>query len=216
MDITYLGHASFRLRGKAATLVTDPFDPGMLGFKFPKVSAEIVTISHNHDDHNKSELVEGVRKVVSGPGEYEISGVSIIGISTYHDEKEGELRGKNTIYVIEMDDLRLVHLGDLGHKLSEDTLEEVGTVDILMVPVGGVYTIDYSTAAEVTRKIEPSIVIPMHYREKAMNREAFGKLSSVEDFLNELALPVEKLDKLSIRKPEIGEESKVVVLERRS
>jgi L-ascorbate metabolism protein UlaG (beta-lactamase superfamily) len=216
MDIIFLGHASFRLRGKTASLVTDPFDPEMVGLKFPKVTADIVTISHDHNDHNKYELVRDVGKVVDGPGEYEISGVSIIGISTFHDDKKGDLRGKNTIYVIEIDDLRVVHLGDLGHKLKEDTLESIGTIDILMIPVGGVYTIGSHEAVELTRAIDPSITIPMHYLSEGMNEESFGKLSKVDSFLSEVGLSIERTQKLSVKKADLVEDQKkVVVLERK-
>lgn len=212
MDITHLGHSSFRLRGKTATLVTDPFDSKQVGLKFPKVTADIVTVSHDHGDHNNVDAVGDVKRVVSGPGEYEISGVSIIGIASYHDDKKGEERGKNTVYVIEMDELRIAHMGDLGHKLSEKTLEEIGDLDILMIPVGGFYTIDAKQAVETVRSIEPSITIPMHYKMKGM-AASFDKISSVDGFLSEAGLPVEKAKKLSVRKSDVGEEMKVVVLE---
>ncbi len=212
MDITFLGPASFRLKGKTASLVTDPFDPQMVGLKFPKVSADIVTVSHEHKDHNQVELVRDVKKAVSGPGEYEINEVSIIGLSSYHDDKKGKLRGKNTIYVIEMDGLRIVHLGDLGHKLSEKVLEQIGDVDILMIPVGGEYTLGPAEAAEVVRSIEPKIVIPMHYQRPSLNPETFGKLAPVDSFLTQMGLPTERTNKLSIKAETIGEEQKVVIL----
>lgn len=215
MDITYLGHSSFRLRGKAASVVTDPFDPGKVGIKFPKVSADIVTVSHDHFDHNNVGAINDVKRVVDGPGEYEISDVSIIGVPTFHDDKKGNERGKNTVYILEIDQLRIVHLGDLGHKLSEDMLEEIGNVDILMLPVGGVYTIGPSEAAEVARSIEASITIPMHYLQKGMNKESFGKLSGVEDFLKDISMTVEKTDKLKIKKSDLGEDQKVVVIEKK-
>jgi L-ascorbate metabolism protein UlaG (beta-lactamase superfamily) len=213
MDITFLGHSSFRLKGKTASLVTDPFDPRVVGFPFPKVSADIVTISHNHDDHNKAELVKDVKKVVSGPGEYEINEVSIIGISSYHDDKKGAKRGKNTIYVIEMDGLRIVHLGDLGHKLSEKFIEKVGSVDVLIIPVGGEYTIDATQAAELVRTIEPKIIIPMHFKVPKLNAQTFAKISSVEPFLTQIGIPVEKTNKLNVSSIAIEEEQKVVLLE---
>jgi len=184
--------------------------------KFPKISADLVTVSHAHDDHSFVQAVSGVKKIIDGPGEYEIAGVSIIGSRTYHDSKKGVERGKNTIYVIEMDDLRLVHLGDLGHRLSEDMLEELGEVDVLMIPVGGVYTIGPGEAGEIVRDIEPAITIPMHYKTPGLNPDTFGELSSVDEFLKETGLPVERIEKLSIKKSELGEEMKVVVLEKKS
>lgn len=215
MDITFLGHASFRLKGKTAALVTDPFSPEMVGLKFPKVSAEIVTISHGHEDHNQVDLVKGVKRVINGPGEYEIQGVSIMGFASFHDDKKGQLRGKNTIYVIEIDGLRLAHLGDLGHKLNEKTVEEMGGIDVLMVPVGGVYTINASEAAEVVRAIEPNITIPMHYQMDGLKREAFEKLTGLKPFLADVGLTVDKTNKLSVKRSTIEEEQKVVVLEKR-
>src|SRR3989344_2827745 len=215
MDISYIGHSFFKLKTKTAVVAIDPFDPASVGIKYPPQEADIVAVSHAHSDHNFLDKISGMKKVISGPGEYEIMGVSIIGISTFHDDKKGAERGRNTIYIIEMDELRVVHLGDLGHKLSEDTIEELGVVDVLMVPVGGVYTIGPTDAGEIVRDIEPAIVIPMHYSVPGLNAEAFGELAKVDDFLSEVALTVERADKLSLKKAEIGEDKKVVVLERK-
>lgn len=215
MDITFLGHASFRLKGKTAVLVTDPFAPEKVGLKYPKVNADIVTISHDHEDHNQASLVKEVKKVVAGPGEYEIQGVSIIGFASFHDNKKGQLRGKNTIYVIEMDGLRLAHLGDLGHKLNEKTVEEMGDVDVLMIPIGGVYTINASEATEVVRAIEPNITIPMHYQVKGLKKATFEKLTGLKPFLADVGLTVDKTNKLSVKPSTIEEEQKVVVLEKK-
>lgn len=216
MDITYLGHSSFKLKGKSATLVTDPFDPKMVGIKFPKVKADIVTVSHDHEDHNRHDLIKDVKRVVNGPGEYEISEVSIIGVSTYHDDKKGKLRGKNTIYIIEMDKMRVVHLGDLGHKLKEKMVERLGNVDVLMVPTGGEYTIDSSQAIEVVQSIEPSYVIPMHYKVSGLDKKTFGKLEGPDAFLNEIGLASQEQEKLSVKRSDLGEDQKVVVLKRKS
>ena len=147
MEITYLGHASFRIKGKTTTVVTDPYKPDHVGLKFPKhISADIVSVSHDHPDHNAIHQIEGAAYVVNGPGEYEIKGVGVIGLSTFHDEEKGAKRGKNTIYRIEMDGLSIVHLGDLGHTLSAEEVDSLDGVDILMIPVGGVYTIDAAKA----------------------------------------------------------------------
>lgn len=213
MEITYLGHSSFRLKGKSAVVLTDPFDPLMVGLKFPKTTADIVTVSHGHDDHNKTALVSGVKMIINEPGEYEVMGVSVIGIHTNHDDKNGEERGGNTIYLYEIDGLRLCHLGDLGHKLDDGVVEELGTLDILMIPVGGIYTIDPKTASEIVRSIEPSITIPMHFKRSGMNMETFGELSEVGDFLKEVSMVVEESDKLTIKKNDLLEgESRVVVM----
>lgn len=215
MDITFLGHSSFKIRGRLATLVTDPYDPKMVGLKYSRISAEIVTISHDHADHNQEDIVSGVKKVVDGPGEYEISGVSIIGIPTFHDDAKGKLRGKNTVYIIEIDGVKVVHLGDLGHELSEKELEEIGEVDVLMIPVGGEYTVGPSQAASIVRDIEPVIVLPMHYKMAGLNPKVFSNLSGVDSFLSEVGLTVEKADKLTLKKESLGEDHKVVVLEKK-
>src|SRR3990167_7176599 len=186
MEIIYLGHSSFKLRGKSTTLVTDPYGAG-IGIKFPKhTSADIVTISHDHDDHNNAEVVEGSPFVVRGPGEYEVKGVGIVGISVYHDDANGEKRGKNTIYRIEIDGLSIIHLGDLGHTLSNDQVDATNGVDVLLIPVGGLFTIDAKAAAEIVSAIEPSIVIPMHYNRSGLDQKTFGSLTTVTTFLKEM------------------------------
>lgn len=216
MDITYLGHASFKLKGRNATVITDPYDAKFLGLKFPKNSADIVTVSHTHGDHNSIEQIADIKKVISGPGEYEVMGVSIIGYQTFHDDKKGLERGKNTIYVYEMDSLRIAHLGDLGHTLSEGLVEEIGTIDILMIPVGGFFTVDAEKASEIFRAIEPSIAIPMHFKVPGMSEEISAKLSTEEDFVKQSGLSPEKMDKLSVKKVDIPDEGqKLIILERK-
>src|SRR5213592_2109145 len=163
MEIIWLGHSCFQLRGKNVTLITDPFSP-QPGYSLGKVSAPIVTISHNHSGHNYAQGVGGNPRVVRGPGEYEMSDVLITGVASYHDHKHGREFGRNTIYVIHMDDLVICHLGDLGHILQEEQLEEVADADVLLIPIGGQHTVNAAQAAEVISQVEPHIVIPMHYR----------------------------------------------------
>lgn len=214
MDIIHLGHSSFKIKGKKATIITDPFNPQMVGIKFPKNDANIVTISHNHEDHNFLDGIAGEAIVVQGPGEYEIKGVKIIGIPSFHDDKNGQERGKNTIYHIEADDITIAHLGDLGHKLSDSAAELLNGVDILMIPVGGIYTINPAVAVQMITLLEPSIIIPMHYLTKALNSENFGKLEEVTSFLKEIGKDgTVPIPKLSISKDKIGAEPTVVVLE---
>lgn len=215
MDISWLGHSSFRIKGKTATVITDPFESGKVGFKFPKVEADIVIVSHDHWDHNQSSLVQGNPRVVSGPGEYEIKGVSVFGVPTYHDAKQGAERGKNTVYVITIDNVRVCHLGDLGHILSETQVGEVGEVDVLLVPVGGVYTIDAKEAAEIVSSLEPKVVIPMHYKTGELNQETFGKLFGVDEFIKELGMEAIKDSKFSLTADKLPEEMQLVVLERK-
>ena len=211
MDIVYLGHSSFKLKGKTASIITDPFDSKFVGLKYPSTDADIVTISHNHNDHNQSQLVKGVKMVINGPGEYEISGVSIIGMPSFHDAKKGEQRGENTIYIFEIDGLRIAHLGDLGIELSDEQISQLGNIDVLMIPVGGEYTIGPKEAVKVVSGVDPYFVIPMHYKVNGLGPE-FSKLEPVETFLSECGLTVERIDKFSLKKEDILEESSTKVI----
>ena len=215
MDITFLGHSSFRIRGKAATVVTDPYDSAMVGLKFPKhIEADIVTVSHAHPDHNAVSAVEGSPFVVHGAGEYEIKGVGIVGMPVFHDNEKGAARGGNIIYRMEIDGVSIVHLGDLGHPLSSAQVDELDGVNVLLVPVGGIFTIDASVAVQMVNDIEPSIVIPMHYGRPDMDQKAFGELTSVSTFLKEIGkADVVPQPKLSITKDKLPPEMQVVVLE---
>jgi L-ascorbate metabolism protein UlaG (beta-lactamase superfamily) len=214
MDITSLGHASFKIRGKQATVVTDPYTSDMVGLKFPRlVTADIVTVSHDHEDHNAVDDVGETPFIVHAPGEYEVKGVSILGVATFHDEEKGAKRGRNTMYRIEVDGVSIVHAGDLGHTLSPEEVEKLNGVDILLIPVGGVYTIDAVQATKIVRDIEPAIVIPMHYLRDGMNKKEFGELSPVSAFLTHIGKEdVTPQDKLTISKDKLPEEMQVVVL----
>ncbi|MCA9301948.1 MBL fold metallo-hydrolase, partial [candidate division WWE3 bacterium] len=187
MEITYIGHSCFKIKGKNISLVIDPYDPTMLGYKLPTLSADAVLLTHDHPDHANVQGVKDYRLVISAPGEYEISDVFVYGLQTFHDESEGSKRGNNTIYSIEIDDFSLMHLGDLGHILSAETLEKIGTVDVLMIPVGGVYTIDSAAAVKVISSIEPGIIIPMHYQTADL-KMAGDKLDSLDKFLDEMGI----------------------------
>ena len=209
MEITWLGHSCFRIKGRQATVVTDPYAP-TLGYSLGKPKADIVTISHQHEGHSYAQGVDDTRKVVSGPGEYEIGGVLIIGIATFHDNVGGATRGKNTVYVMEVDEISVCHLGDLGHVLTTDQVEELGEVDLLLLPVGGVSTINAATAAEVVRQLEPKVVIPMHYKTQALSWE----LEPVERFLKEIgAKEVESRPKLSFTRASLPDNTQVFLLD---
>ena len=215
MDITYLGHSSFRIRGKNASVVIDPYDSAMVGLKFPKhIATDILLVTHDHPDHNAVSQIDGEPFVVRGPGEYEIKGVEIIGIPVYHDAQKGQERGTNTMYRIEIDGVSIVHAGDLGHTLSTGEVDGLDGVNILMIPVGGVYTISAAQAAQVIKEIEPSVVIPMHYGKPELVKQTFGQLATLADFLKEMGkegTPAQS--KLTITKDKIPEEMQVVVLE---
>ncbi len=212
MDITFLGHASFRLKGKNAIAVIDPFDSSSVGLKFPRaVEADVVTISHDHKDHNAVDAVDGSPYIISGPGEYEVKGISVIGIGMYHDSVEGKQHGKNTMYRYVIDGVHVAHLGDLGHQLSITDLDMLSGTDILMVSVSGKYLTNKETI-ELIGKIEPKIVIPMHYKQEG-HSEKFKDLPSVDTFLTEFGKEPQRLSKLAVTKDKFPPELQVVILE---
>lgn len=214
MEITYIGHSSFKLKGKSAVVATDPYDEKMVGLKFPKIEADIVTVSHQHEDHNNIQVIEGTPVVITGPGEYEIKGVKIVGVATFHDDMKGDKRGKNTVYHIKIDGISIVHCGDLGHKLDDKKLEMLDGVDILMVPVGGFYTLSASEASELASQLDPKIIIPMHYNHTKLNQNTFGQLSAVDVFLKEMGKEgIQPVEKLVVTKEKLPAELTVVVLE---
>jgi L-ascorbate metabolism protein UlaG (beta-lactamase superfamily) len=209
MDITWLGHSCFKLKGSHVTVITDPYSPE-IGYSLGKNTARIVTVSHQHPGHSYAQGIGGEPKVVERPGEYEIGGVLIIGIATFHDREKGEKRGKNTVYLLEIDEITICHLGDLGHVLNGEQVEEIDDVDVLLLPVGGLSTINAATAAEVVRLIEPKVVIPMHYQTPALKKM---ELDPVGKFLKEIgAKQVEPLPKLTVSKSSLPLTTQVVLL----
>jgi len=211
MEITWLGHSCFRIRGKEATVITDPYDKS-LGYSLGKPTANIVTLSHHHPDHDHVASVSGKPKIVDGPGEYEISNVLITGIATFHDGQKGRSKGKNTAYLIEIDDVTVCHLGDLGHVLSPEQVEEMSDVDILLTPVGGVSTINAAAAAETVSLVQPKIVVPMHFKTDVVKRE----LEPLDKFLKEMGLKkTDPQPKLTISKTSLPAQTQVVVLDYR-
>ena len=209
MDISWLGHSCFRIKGSHATVITDPYSPS-LGYSLGKPTARIVTVSHQHSGHSYVQGIGGEPRLVTRPGEYEISGVLIIGIATFHDADRGGKRGKNTVYLMEVDEISVCHLGDLGHVLTAEQVEEIGNVDVLLLPVGGVSTINAPIAAEVVRQLEPKAVVPMHYKTSALSWE----LESVERFLKEMGVKeVEPQPKLSLTKSSLPISTQVFLLD---
>lgn len=212
MEITYIGHSCFKIKGKELTLVIDPYNPKDVGYKLPKLEADVLLISHQHEDHNYKEGVTGYRLLIDSPGEYETKGTFIYGIETFHDNKNGAERGYNIMYLIEMDGFNILHTGDLGHELSKETLEKIPNVDVLLVAVGGTYTIDAEGASDIISELEPGFVIPMHY----YVNEQTAKLSKLEKFLDEMGADgkAKREEKLKLTgKNDIPEETTVVVLE---
>lgn len=207
MTISWLGHSCFRIEAKEGSILIDPFNRE-IGLKPPRVKDDIVLVTHQHFDHNNIGDANPEAFVIQNPGEYEKQGIAIRGIASFHDDRQGAERGPNTIYVITAEEMTLVHLGDLGHKLTDQQVEEIGDVDILMVPVGGNYTIDGKTAVEVAGQIEPKIIIPMHYKIPDLKADIQGP----EKFIKELGLTPEKVDKYKIAKKTLPvEEMKLIM-----
>jgi L-ascorbate metabolism protein UlaG (beta-lactamase superfamily) len=208
VDITWLGHSCFRIKGSQAIIITDPFPPE-LGYMLGKQTANIITVSHQHPSHSYVQGIGGEPRIIKGPGEYEISNILIIGIATFHDNQRGQVRGKNTVYVMEIDGVSVCHLGDLGHMLSTEQVEEIGNVDILFLPVGGGSTISAAVATELILQLEPNAVVPMHYKTPAIKRE----LDSVDVFLKEMGIgQIEPRPKLTLSKSNLPLSTQVFLL----
>lgn len=218
MDIYWGGQALFKLKGRNATVVIDPFDPAFTGLKLPKdLSADVALSSHDHNDHNNIRAVTAFSNtlaVFKDPGEYEVAGVIITGISAFHDNSKGSVRGKNTIFHLMFDGLNIVHLGDLGQSsLTEEQVAQIGETDILLIPVGSIFTIDAKLAASIVSQLEPKIIIPMHYKIEGLKFE----LEGVEGFLKEMGTQgVTSVPKLSITKEKLPEEPQVILLAKSS
>lgn len=211
MEIVWLGHSCFRIRAREATVITDPCPPAS-GYAIGKPTADIITVSHQHDNHNYLKAVAGKPTVIDSPGEYEIHGAFLTSIPTYHDSEKGGELGKNLAFVIEMENIKIVHLGDLGHTPTADQAEELTGADVLLIPIGGNTTIDGGKAAEIVAMLEARIVIPMHYKTDA----AKGTLDPAERFLKEMQVAtVEPQPKLSITHSTVPSDTQVVVLDYR-
>lgn len=211
MEITWYGQSCFRLRNRGLSLMTDPYSPE-IGIKLPRLTATVVTVSHEHEDHNYVKGVRGSPYVISGPGEYEVGGVFVFGVRTYHDAKEGAERGKNTAYLIEFEGVTVCHLGDLGHVLTQEQVEQLNGVNVLLIPVGGRTTLTGAKAAEVVGQLEPSIVIPMHYKIRGLE----ASLETANRFLKEMGVEKpEHAETLSVSEGQFseGDETRVVLLE---
>jgi len=211
MFITWLGHSCFKIQDKTGpggiTIATDPYDKS-IGLRVPSFEANIVTVSHNHHDHNNVKAIRGNPYIINGAGEYEVQGIAIHGVESYHDKQGGKERGGNIIYRMEIDDISVSHLGDLGHELDNKQLEVLSGTDILLIPVGGVYTIDAKNAMEVVSQIEPRIVIPMHYKVPGLNLDIDG----VNMFVKEIGVnPIEE-EKLKISKKGLPQEDMELVI----
>ena len=210
MEINWLGHSCFRVRSREAAIVMDP-SAEVVGGK-NRLQADIVTVSHDHPGHNHVKAVAGDPMVIDGPGEYETNQVLILGLGSFHDAMRGEELGKNTIFVFELEGMTICHLGDIGHVPSATLVESLGNVDILLVPVGGVTTLNAAKAAETVSLVEPKIVIPMHYYAEDSRTD----LEGVDRFLKEIGVTeVQPQPRLTTTRSGLPSETQVILLEPR-
>lgn len=208
MEITYLGHSCFKISGKNIDILTDPFDPGVVGLKLGKQDANVVTVSHDHKDHNNLSVMKNEDYLVlDSPGEYEVKGSEFVGVEAFHDDKQGAERGKITMFAFEVDGVKVAHLGDLGSELSSGQIDKLDGVDVLLIPVGNKYTIDAETAIKVINQVEPKIVIPMHFKNGSMQ-----DLTSVETFFKDMAVTPVAQDRLKVTPKDLPLELQVVSL----
>ncbi len=208
-EFKWYGHNCFRIRAKEATVLTDPVGRGT-GYLLPKQTADVVTLSDQDPANANVDAIKPEFTTVSGPGEYEVHDVFVTGIRTYRDTEQGRERGHNTVYLIEIEGMRVGHLGDLGHPLSEEQAEAMANVDVLLVPVGGGDVLEPAQAAEIIGQLEPKIVVPMRFATAQGDRE----LGTLEPFCKELGVEVPvPIEKLVVRQADLAEALRVTALE---
>ncbi|MGS0765836.1 MBL fold metallo-hydrolase [Syntrophomonas curvata] len=208
MIIRWLGHASFLLESSGVKLLTDPFND-RIGYQPCSEKVDIATVSHEHWDHNAVDMLAGSPRVIRAPGVSEISGYTVRGIQSFHDKKQGQERGVNTMFKITAEGLDILHLGDLGQVLTAQQIKEIGKVDILLVPVGGCYTLDAADAHKVVEQLQPGIIIPMHFLTPHVS---IRELAPVEAFTAKFSRVVKK-PCLEISQTDMAAESRVIVLD---
>lgn len=211
MNITWIGHSCFKIdekiNGENVSLLTDPFSSDT-GLKLPNLSPDLVSVSHQHHDHNNISSLRGKPIIIDSAGEFDIKGVMIEGIRSYHDEEKGAKRGENIIFRFDIEGMSLAHLGDLGELLDNKQLEKLGGLDVLFIPVGGTYTLDAKKAVETISQIEPRIVIPMHYKIPGLKIDIDG----VDKFIKELGLKPNYEEKLKLSKRDLPSEDMQLII----
>jgi L-ascorbate metabolism protein UlaG (beta-lactamase superfamily) len=215
MKIKWYGHASFLITSDSGTrLITDPYEPGAydggIAYKPIEDSADVVTVSHDHADHNYVQGIQGSPVVVKGPGLHEAKGISFKGVATYHDPSEGKERGENTMFVFSIDGVTVCHAGDLGHVLSPEQAGELGEIDVLLLPIGGVFTLDPQEATKVAELLKPRILIPMHFKTPGCGFPIAG----VDEFLTgKTSLERVEGSEISVSQDQLPSPIHIVVLE---
>ncbi len=215
MKITYLGHATFLVESGSTTILIDPYDE-KVGYPIPRVQAGVVLVTHEHGDHSNVAMAAGKPRVIRGlaDGKWRtvketVDGVSISSVPTYHDASQGKERGRNTVFVLDIEGLRVVHLGDLGHPLDDAAVKAIGRPDVLMVPVGGHYTIDAAQAHDVVARLHPGIVIPMHYKTEV---NAGWPIGTLEAFTGGAKVPKHAGHAVTVEKGKVPRASEVWVM----
>lgn len=214
MNIQYYGHSCFKITTKPAgrgqedvTIFLDPFDK-RIGLRPPQGQADLVLVTHEHSDHNNVEALKGEPAIINIPGEYSVKGVNVVGLASEHGPTKNPVI--NTIYVLESEDLKICHLGDLGGDLNEKQLEEIDGVDVLMIPIGGNFTINAKKAVELIKKIEPAIAIPIHYKMAGTTAD----IESEKKFCDEIgSCSKERPSKINIKQKDLeGKSMEVIVM----
>jgi L-ascorbate metabolism protein UlaG (beta-lactamase superfamily) len=208
LDIAWYGHACFRIREAGVAIVTDPYSKA-IGLTLPRLRADVVTVSHAHEGHSSTRGFRGRPQLLQGPGEYEVGGVFITGVPTFHDDNRGSRRGRNVAFLLDWGDLTVCHLGDLGHVLAQEQVGMLNGANVLLIPAGGGSTLSVADAAQVVGQIEPNIVIPMHYHIPGLARD----LGPVSRFLKAVgASQSATQDILTVSAATLPQEEQIVVL----
>ena len=214
MQIKWLGHAAFAIiTDKGKTILTDPYEAGSYdgAVGYPKISvqADLVTVSHQHADHNDTKSLFGNPKIIDKEGKYDIDDIKITGVSCFHDQSEGKERGGNIIFIYEIDGFRLAHLGDMGHMPTQEQFNKIGEIDILLIPIGGHFTIDSKEATQIVANIIPKVTIPMHYKTEVLG----FPIAPVDDFIKDKS-NVKRIEEVEIflTKDDLPSESEIWVL----
>ncbi len=217
MEITYLGHSAFKLKNKNGIVIMDPYEDELTGLVLGKQTADVVTVSHDHPDHNAVARVKGTQPdkkpfIIDKAGEYEVGGISVFGVESWHDKENGAKRGPNIIFTVLMDGVNVCHLGDLGHVLTEEQINRIGEADVLMAQVGESF-LSIKEVIEVMNQLEPKYFLPMHFRTPATNLDHFSHLSPLNNFLNEYGIAPNPVKKLEVVKDRLPEETEVIIFE---
>jgi L-ascorbate metabolism protein UlaG (beta-lactamase superfamily) len=208
-EIRWFGHNCFRIKSREATVLMDPVGK-KTGYTVSKQTADIVTVSHEHPGHNNVAMVKPEYALINGPGEYELNNIFVTGIRTYHDKVKGAERGYNTIYELDMDGMRIAHLGDLGHTPDEQSIERIESIDILFVPAGGGPLLSPSEIAELVGTISPKMVIPMQFRTGKGDTDR----EPVDAFCKHLGIEIPNaVDKLNVKASDLSDQMQLVVME---